>query len=78
MDQDSTLPDAPPARLASSDIEDKSKLGGSYAMVQDPANANIKLEDLFDDDDDDDDEEFPSSGVSKEDVPSSSPPPSPP
>ncbi|KAL8862548.1 MAG: hypothetical protein Q9178_001046 [Gyalolechia marmorata] len=76
MDQDSTLPDAPPARLASPDVEDKTNLGGSYVVVQDPANANIKLEDLFDDDDDD--EEFPSSGVSKEDVPSSSPPPSPP
>lgn len=74
MDQDSALPDAPPACLEFSDADDKDDLGGSNVAVQDTSNTNVKLEDLFDEDDD---EEFPSSGVPKEDVPSSSPPPSP-
>lgn len=75
MDQDSTLPDAPPACAEGCDTQDKDDFSGPNAVVPDQSNTNVQLEDLFDEDDDDD--EFPSSGVSKEDVPSSSPPPSP-
>ncbi|KAL8902249.1 MAG: hypothetical protein Q9192_000124 [Flavoplaca navasiana] len=73
VDQDSTVPDAPPASLERPGPEDDS-LSGSNVVAQGRSNANVKLEDLFDEDDD---EEFPSSGLSK-DAPSSSPPPSPP
>ncbi|KAL8788463.1 MAG: hypothetical protein Q9213_001686 [Squamulea squamosa] len=79
MDDDSTLPDAPPAGPMASDgegIDGPDGPDGSHVVVQNSSSTNVKLEDLFDDDDDD--EEFPSSGMSKEDVPSSSPPPSPP
>ncbi|KAL8700302.1 MAG: hypothetical protein Q9201_005521 [Fulgogasparrea decipioides] len=73
MDEDSILPDAPPADFEASDSSHADKLDGSYVVVQDPKKENVKLEDLFDDDED---EEFPSSGASKEN-PSSSPPASP-
>ncbi|KAL8774970.1 MAG: hypothetical protein Q9209_000449 [Squamulea sp. 1 TL-2023] len=76
VDEDSTLPDAPPAELVASDGGDIYGLDGSHVVVQDPASSNVKLEDLFDDEDEED--EFPSSAMSKEDVSSSSPPPSPP
>lgn len=64
MDEDSVLPDAPPAALEASDSDHVEN------VEEDPTKENVKLEDLFDDDDD---EEFPSSGVSGE-TPSSSPP----
>ncbi|KAL8732137.1 MAG: hypothetical protein Q9166_002884 [cf. Caloplaca sp. 2 TL-2023] len=76
VDEDSVIPDAPPAGLEASDTEEKDNLGGSYVVVEDSSKANVKLEDLFDDEDED--EEFPSSGTSKGDIPSSSPPVSPP
>ncbi|KAL8721738.1 MAG: hypothetical protein Q9225_001636 [Loekoesia sp. 1 TL-2023] len=76
-DEDSILPDAPPANPEASTAGDGGDLDGSHAAVQDPAKTNVKLEDLFDDDDEDD-EEFPSSGVTNGTAPSSSPPASPP
>lgn len=76
MDEDSVLPDAPPAGLESSESDDGQMDSSPNAAIQDPAKENIKLEDLFADDDDD--EEFPSSGFSNETANSSSPPASPP
>ncbi|KAL9581701.1 MAG: hypothetical protein Q9212_003740 [Teloschistes hypoglaucus] len=74
MDEDTVLPDAPPAGLESSDSDDGPVDNSPITAIQDPAKENIKLEDLFDDDDD---EEFPSSGLSN-DTSNSSPPASPP
>ncbi|KAL8675913.1 MAG: hypothetical protein Q9224_007352, partial [Gallowayella concinna] len=62
IDEDSTLPDAPPANLDKAEADNKDHLSGSNIVVQGPSKENVKLEDLFDDDEED--EEFPSSSMS--------------
>lgn len=74
MDEDSILPDAPPAGLEFSESDDGQGNNSPNAVMQNAAKENIKLEDLFDDDDD---EKFPSSGLSNETA-NSSPPATPP
>ncbi|KAL8840228.1 MAG: hypothetical protein Q9170_001435 [Blastenia crenularia] len=71
VDEDSILPDAPPANPEVSMTEVRGDLDNSHAVMQDASKAGVKLEDLFDDEEEDD-EEFPSSSAT---VQHSSPPP---
>ena len=76
MDEDSILPDAPPANAEAPNAEDGDS-DSSPNTVKEPSQSAVKLEDLFDDDEEED-EEFPSSGNTNGAAPSSSPPASPP
>lgn len=75
--EDGVLPDAPPADPRVSNIEVGVDSGSPHTLMQEPSQADIKLDDLFADDDDED-EEFPSPGVTDASALESSPPAGPP